>query len=89
MSGRPTDADALHAGRQLAVLRTTYPGWEIDHLADRPAPWTAVLRRPVTAGLLAAGVRRRLDGPDAVTLASALAHQASLLHNQRLETWRG
>ncbi|MCK2221384.1 hypothetical protein MF672_047415 [Actinomadura sp. ATCC 31491] len=91
MSGPSTDADAQLPWRQLAVLRSTYPAWEIDYLADPPVPdpWTATLRRPVAERSSARGVRRRLDAPDAVTLASALAHQATLLHNQRLELWPG
>ncbi|MFC4115649.1 hypothetical protein [Nonomuraea zeae] len=83
------DTDGLLAGRQLDALRTTYPAWEIQHLAEGPGParWTARLRRPVTAQLLAAGVRERVGGPDAITLASALAHQSALLHNRRPGLW--
>ncbi|PZG03075.1 hypothetical protein, partial [Nonomuraea aridisoli] len=65
--------------RQLHALRTTYPAWEIHYSPD-PGHWTAVLRRPLTAQLAAGGVRKRLAAPDAITLASALAHHTTLLH---------
>jgi hypothetical protein len=68
--------------RQLHALRTTYPAWEI-HFSPDPGHWTAVLRRPLTAQLAAGGVRKRLAGPDAITLASALAHHTTLLHTRR------
>ncbi|SDH85352.1 hypothetical protein [Nonomuraea jiangxiensis] len=86
----PPDDDGRFVGRQLDVLRTTYPAWEIRLGVDGlgAARWTAELRRPVTAQLLAAGVRERVAGPDAVTLASALAHQMYLLH-RRARPWAG
>ncbi|MEO3873568.1 hypothetical protein ABGB18_32560 [Nonomuraea sp. B12E4] len=89
-AGRPLESDGQFMARQLDVLRTTYPGWEIHLGADGPgaARWTAELRRPVTAQMLAAGMRERLVSHDAVTLASALAHQACLLH-RRSSHWPG
>ncbi|SEG99539.1 hypothetical protein SAMN05444920_113135 [Nonomuraea solani] len=76
-------------GRQLEVLRSTYPAWKICFRHDEPgtARWTAVLRRPITAQMTAAGLRQRIDGPDAITLAGALAHQAALLHTRRAGAW--
>jgi hypothetical protein len=87
----PAESDGLLVGRQLDVLRSTYPAWEIHHRLDGPstARWTAELRRPITAQLAAAGVRERVGAPDAVTLASTLAHQSSLLHTWRSGTWHG
>ncbi|MEV4168503.1 hypothetical protein [Nonomuraea sp. NPDC049709] len=84
-AGSPPENDHPLARRQLEVLRSTYPAWEIHFRIDAAgAPrWTAELRRPVTAQLTANGVRERIGGPDAITLASALAHQSSLLHNGR------
>ncbi|GAA3527722.1 hypothetical protein GCM10022419_003140 [Nonomuraea rosea] len=83
------ESDGPLAGRQLDALRTTYPAWEIQHLPEGPgqARWTARLRRPITAQLRAVGVQEHVAGPDAFTLASALAHQAALLHNRRSRTW--
>ncbi|MGW0801961.1 hypothetical protein [Nonomuraea sp. NPDC002799] len=80
--GAPAEVDLLLIARQLDVLRSTYPAWEIQVRVDGPcvARWTAELRRPVTALMSAAGVRERVCSPDAITLASALAHQASLIH---------
>ncbi|MFG1707235.1 hypothetical protein ACFLIM_28965 [Nonomuraea sp. M3C6] len=88
--GTPPDSDGL-VERQLDVLRTTYPAWEIHFLTDGPSVgrWTAELRRPLTPQMVAAGVRQRIASPDAVTLASALAHQASLIHNRRSRHWVG
>ncbi|MCF6471690.1 hypothetical protein FAF44_25315 [Nonomuraea sp. MG754425] len=85
MTATPSEGEGPLLGRQLDVLRTTYPAWEIDFRADAPATtrWTAVLRRPVTARLSAGGVRARIGCQDAFTLASALSHQCCLLHNGR------
>ncbi|TMR98047.1 hypothetical protein [Nonomuraea basaltis] len=90
-AGSPAEGDAHLTGRQLDVLRTTYPAWEIHYLVDAPdaARWTAELRRPITVRMSAAGIRQRIGSPDAVTLASTLAHQASLIHNERVEAWPG
>ncbi|MFB4266506.1 hypothetical protein [Nonomuraea sp. GTA35] len=78
----PSEAEWPLAGRQLDALRSTYPAWEIHFSVDAPAAarWTAVLLRPMTARLSARGVRERVGCPDAITLASTLAHQAGLLH---------
>ncbi|MFI7618696.1 hypothetical protein ACIBP6_46475 [Nonomuraea terrae] len=75
--------------RQLHVLRTTYPAWDVRFRPDVPAGgrWTAVLGRPLTAQLAAGGVRKRLAAPDAITLASALAHHTTLLHARRRPAW--
>lgn len=88
-TGSSAESETQLAGRQLEVLRTTYPAWEIQVRTDEPGAtrWTAVLRRPITAQMAAAGLRRRICGPDAITLAGALAHQVSLLHNRRSGRW--
>ncbi|NJP93413.1 hypothetical protein HCN51_28875 [Nonomuraea sp. FMUSA5-5] len=85
MTATPSEAEGSLAGRQLDALRTTYPAWDIHFRVDAPgaARWTAVLLRPVSARLSAQGVRQRIGCSDAITLASALAHQSALLHNNR------
>ncbi|NUW35048.1 hypothetical protein HTZ77_26990 [Nonomuraea sp. SMC257] len=74
-----------YAGRQLAVLRSTYPGWEIQRviITANEAEFTAKLRRPITAAMAAAGVEAQITEPDAASLASALSQQAALIHNCR------
>lgn len=76
-------------GRQLAALRVTYPAWEISYGGDGPhmGRWTAELRRQITAPMRAAGIRQLIQSPDAVTLASTLAHQTSLIHGRRALAW--
>ncbi|MEV0617284.1 hypothetical protein AB0I81_28450 [Nonomuraea sp. NPDC050404] len=84
----PAEGDGHLTSRQLDALRSTYPAWEIHFRVDEPGTtrWTAVLRRPVTAKLWSDGVRERIGSPDAVTLASVLSRQSSLLHNGRADT---
>ncbi|MEU8251962.1 hypothetical protein [Nonomuraea sp. NPDC048916] len=70
------------------MLRTTYPGWEIHRVVHAAGErWTATIRRPLTAEMVAAGVVRDVSQPDASSLASTLAHQAFLVHNARACTW--
>lgn len=72
--------------RQLSVLRSTYPGWEIQHMLGATSgtgTWTAELRRPRTPAMAAAGVEMDISRPDAASLASALARQAELIHTAR------
>jgi hypothetical protein len=89
VTGGPIESLCRQAVRQLVVLRSTYPGWEIQHVIGGPEidRWTAVLRREMTGRMLAAGVRERVEAPDATALASALSHQVTLLHNARAHTW--
>ncbi|MFG3437879.1 hypothetical protein ACGF0J_11630 [Nonomuraea sp. NPDC047897] len=81
----PIGTEACRAVQQLAVLRTTYPGWEIHRILDSPerATWTATLRREVTPIMRSDGVEQHVERPDVPSLASALAHQVALLHNHR------
>ncbi|TYB59869.1 hypothetical protein FXF51_33215 [Nonomuraea sp. PA05] len=83
MTGTPFETEWPLAGRQLDALRSTYPAWEIHFRVDAPgaARWTAVLLRPMTAQLSAQGVLESIGCSDAITLASTLARQASLLHS--------
>ncbi|MEO3803259.1 hypothetical protein [Nonomuraea sp. B1E8] len=72
------------AVRQLQVLRDTYPGWRIWRERTSTAVlWHAESRRRVSAGMRSAGVAERIQRGGALELASALAHQASLVHNSR------
>ncbi|TDD04794.1 hypothetical protein E1292_18175 [Nonomuraea deserti] len=74
--------------RQLQVLRDTYPGWRIwRERTSTAVSWHAELRRQVSAGMRSAGVAERIRRGGALELASALAHQASLVHNSRAWTW--
>lgn len=72
-------------GRQISVLRTTYPAWNIsyEHDASGYLWWTAELLRPLTAELVAAGVMSPVRREDAIALASTLAWQSALLHSVR------
>jgi hypothetical protein len=85
----PIDCDPSLEGRQLAALRVTYPAWEISCDGNRPSAdrWTAELRRQTTATMKTSGIRPRITSPDAVTLASTLAHQSALIHNGRAGNW--
>ncbi len=71
------------AGRQISVLRNTYPAWDIDREQDASGQvwWKAELRQPLTATMAAAGVLRSIRQPDAIALAATLAWQAALLHH--------
>ncbi|MEU6712875.1 hypothetical protein ABZ897_15455 [Nonomuraea sp. NPDC046802] len=68
--------------RQLAVLSNTYPAWDIDLVQDPSGAgyWLAVLRREFTPELVRAGVHPHIRQPDAISLATTLAWQSSLLH---------
>lgn len=72
-------------GRQLSVLRNTYPGWDIDHESDASGrvSWTAELSRTLTLEMATAGVMRTIRQENAIALASTLAWQSALLHNTR------
>ncbi|MEU7838173.1 MULTISPECIES: hypothetical protein [unclassified Nonomuraea] len=72
-------------GRQLSVLRNTYPGWDIDYESDASGRmwWTAELRRTLTLEMATEGVMRIVRQEDAIALASTLAWQSALLHNTR------
>ncbi|MGP3921407.1 hypothetical protein [Nonomuraea sp. 10N515B] len=72
-------------GRQLSVLRNTYPAWDITNERDASEClwWTAKLLRPLTAALVAAGVMSPIRRVDAIALASTLAWQSALLHSVR------
>ncbi|SDL72556.1 hypothetical protein SAMN05421874_1284 [Nonomuraea maritima] len=73
-------------GRQLSVLRNTYPGWDIDAPNDSSGAqsWTARLRIPLTFELMTAGAQQSVAQVDAIALASALAWQTALINNGRL-----
>ncbi|TDE38813.1 hypothetical protein E1295_33195 [Nonomuraea mesophila] len=77
-------------GRQLSVLRNTYPGWDIDYQSDAFGRvwWTAELRRTLTLEMATAGVMRSVRQEDAIALASTLAWQSALLHNIALAEGR-
>lgn len=79
------DIETAVSTDQLDALRSTYPGWDIE-CSREPGGlfrWRAVLRRLLTTELKVAGVQAAVEKPDALSLASALAHQASLIHNNR------
>lgn len=82
---RPIEPSSRRAARQLAVLRTTYPGWDIHHVIGEPeaSRWTAALRRKVTGRMKAAGIEERIEAPAAEALAARLSHQAALMHGRR------
>ncbi|MFG3439516.1 hypothetical protein ACGF0J_19930 [Nonomuraea sp. NPDC047897] len=88
-SGLPTEHASHLVARQLAILRTTYPGWEIQrvYLGPGEVTWTATLRRDTTASMRAAGVAPHIERTDAPSLASVLALQAALIHNHRAHVW--
>lgn len=71
--------------RQLAVLRATYPGWNIDFKWEpNGGPcWRAELIRLFTIELKLAGVMPIIECLDPYSLSSALAHQVALIHNNR------
>ncbi|WP_433511732.1 hypothetical protein ACQP2T_49410 [Nonomuraea sp. CA-143628] len=72
-------------GRQLSVLRHTYPGWDIGFERDPTGRmwWTAELRQAITLDMVTAGVAQCLRQPDAIALAATLAWQSALVHNCR------
>lgn len=72
-------------GRQLSVLRNTYPAWDIDIEPDAfgQPRWVARLRRRVSVQMTVAGVVQGFWREDAIALASTLAWQAALLHSVR------
>ncbi|WP_327589056.1 hypothetical protein OHA25_20105 [Nonomuraea sp. NBC_00507] len=71
------------AGRQLLVLRNTYPAWDIDCERDATGnvSWTARLHPDLTPAMVAAGVLQTVRRLDAIALASTLAWQSALLHH--------
>lgn len=82
VAARAGAAREQRAVRQLATLANTYPGWDIDRHRDEVGRewWAAVLRRPVTVEMRAAGVAATIRQPDAITLASTLAWQTAVVH---------
>lgn len=72
-------------GRQLSVLRNTYPGWDIRYESNASGQmwWTAELRRTLTLEMATAGIMRTVRQENAIALASTLAWQSALLHNTR------
>ncbi|MEV1241620.1 hypothetical protein ACIBO2_15140 [Nonomuraea sp. NPDC050022] len=78
-------------GRQLSVLCSTYPGWEIDfgRSVSGQMWWTAELRKAVTVEMVAAGVVQCVRQPDAIALAATLAWQSALVHNCRAHNMFG
>ena len=77
--------------RQLAVLRSTYPGWEIQRIIGEPEgdTWTAELRRELTCQMRVAGVKEHISAPDAMSLAATLSQQVALIHHHRARSWPG
>lgn len=71
--------------RQLAALRATYPGWNInfEYLPNGARLWRAELIRLFTIELKLAGVVAIIECLDPYSLSSALAHQVALIHNNR------
>ncbi|MGP3921437.1 hypothetical protein [Nonomuraea sp. 10N515B] len=71
------------AGRQLSVLRNTYPVWDIERERDSSGNvwWTARLLPDLTPAMVAAGVLQIVRRVDAIALASTLAWQSALLHH--------
>lgn len=69
--------------QQLAVLRGTYPAWDIALAHDRTGKlwWTAVPSRSLTIELMAEGAARMVRREDAIALAAALAWQSTLMGN--------
>lgn len=74
------------AARQLAVLSSTYPGWEISYDTDSSGRqcWTAELVGEITDRMRAAGVVKHLRREGCPELASALGRQAVLIHTNRV-----
>ncbi|MEU4228652.1 hypothetical protein AB0F17_30535 [Nonomuraea sp. NPDC026600] len=72
-------------GRQLSVLRNTYPGWDIHYESNASGQmwWTAELRRTLTLEMATAGIMRTVRQENAIALASTLAWQSALLHSTR------
>jgi hypothetical protein len=70
-------------GRQLSVLRNTYPGWDIEYEPDAAGRmwWKARLRPSYTLEMATAGVLQFVERPDAIALASTLAWQTALVHS--------
>jgi hypothetical protein len=68
------------AGRQLSVLRSTYPAWHIGRERDASGRvwWTAWLPG-YTPAMAAAGVMACVRERDAIALAAVLASQSALL----------
>ncbi|MFG1696897.1 hypothetical protein [Nonomuraea sp. NPDC049309] len=67
--------------RQLAVLRGTYPAWDIAQEHDWTGKlwWTAVPKQSLTVELVAAGVVRKVRCEDPIALATALAWRSALI----------
>lgn len=77
------------AKRQLEVLSTDYPGWDITCSAGPSGDkrWTATLIQELTPLLANAGVVEVVNRDSAMSLGSALTHQARLLHSVRRQAW--
>ncbi|MGW0806807.1 hypothetical protein [Nonomuraea sp. NPDC002799] len=75
--------------RQLDVLRSTYPGWEITYRRDAAGGewWDAELRRVITERMLNIGVVKTVHHRDAIALAATLSCQAALVHACRTQIW--
>lgn len=73
--------EAAAMERQLYVLRTTYPAWEIDTEVDLQGAvwWRATLLRPVTPEMAQRGVQEFIRGSDGVELGVELSRQTTLL----------
>lgn len=69
-------------GRQLSVLRNTYPRWDIAIERDQSGQlvWIANLHGKVTLEMATAGVYPIIRQDDAISMAAFLAWQSAILH---------
>lgn len=91
MATHEVESPSHRAVHQLAVLRSTYPGWKIQHITggSESDTWTARLRRERTQRMRNAGVKEHLEAPDAVSLGAMLSQQVALVHDTKACSWPG
>ncbi len=82
VAARASVARDQRARRDLDVLRTNYPGWNIYRRRDQNGRerWVAELISVITPEMREAGAVATIDLSDAVALTSVLSWQTALLH---------
>jgi hypothetical protein len=67
--------------RQLTLLESEYPGWDITYSTDEAGHdrWQATLRRELTKPMRHLGVVETVEQDSAIGLASALSGQSAKL----------
>ncbi|WP_146178172.1 hypothetical protein [Nonomuraea fuscirosea] len=85
VAARASVARDQRARRDLDVLRTNYPGWNIYRRRDQNGRerWVAELISVITPEMKEAGAVATIDLSDAVALAAALSWQTDVLHQFR------